>query len=180
AVGQALHDLGSDAVVVHAPDGTLLSLNPAARELFGVGPDWPGRSVADLPVWFVNERGHALNPAAVFAPSAAASTIIGPSAIGMVPRHGGGARAQAQGGGATGGAATGAAQGAGATARWIEVTTRAVDGPDRPRLLSTVRDRAEELARTAGQDHELGFTRAPDGLAVTSTAWHVGTANEAF
>ena len=159
-----------DGVVLHTPAGKVVELNEAAARAL----DLPraaaiGTLVADLPVQWVSEQGQPVAVGAVFAPRTPSGTGYAPGdAVEPTPF------------------VVGAAPRSGAPVRWLQTSTRQVQGADGAvELLTTLadvtgpREIRAALTRSEAQ-FRLAMENAPIGMVLADRQWRLVEVNTAF
>lgn len=159
----ALQSVTREGVLVHSMSARVLDISERAAAILGVDPAATvGRSVGDLPVVMINERGLAMNPAAVLSVGTRpgdAPIVVGVSVPGM----------------------------ASAQVRMVQVAGRVVphgDG-DNPAVLTTLVDvtgrrEVEHALSRSEKQFRVAMENAPIGMALVSLDWTIIEANSAL
>lgn len=156
---------GRDGVVLHAPNGRVLQVNPAAATMVGSAPGaLVGQDVTNLPVDWVGDGDQNVAPAAVFARRAAHDengNSVPAFVVGVRPHSG-------------------------AATRWVHVTTRTVATADGGHELLTSladvtgpREIRAALARSETQ-FRAAMENAPIGMVLVDPQWRLEQVNAAF
>ena len=161
-------EMTRDGVLMLSPAGVVLSLNAAAAQMLEIDPATSiGRSIQQLGIFLIDEKGKGLNPEFVLvnrATRAGGGYAPGPELVGISrPNQ------------------------AAALARWVRLSSRVIasanDGG--PVVLTTFADMTEPrevqaaLARSEMQ-FRVAMENAPIGFLLVGVDWHLIEVNNAF